>query len=306
MKRLIIGASGFVGSHLSRRLIEAGEDVVLLDRRTPSYDIKRGVGVELGDYGDPDVIGRVLNGISVVYHLGCTTVPGTAQENPSRDIQENVLPTLRLLEACVRSRVRRVFFPSSGGTVYGVTQNLPSREDHPTNPVSAYGIMKLTIEHYMESYHQLYGLDGGIFRIGNLYGCGQDPGKNFGAVAVFMHNVINGLPVKIWGDGSAVRDYLHVHDLIDAMLLWEVRGAPNGTFNIGTGTGTSVNELIRRVENVTGLRAQRLYEEARPCDLPASILDSTLAARTFGWQAKTSLAAGIECLMREATKLRHP
>lgn len=163
-----------------------------------------------GDLGNHGLIREALEGIDVVFHLASTTLPKTSNDDPGYDVRSNVVDTIQLLEACVDAGVRKVIFASSGGTVYGVPERLPIKEDHPTNPISSYGIVKLTIEKYLGLFHYLYGLDYAALRISNPYGPYQDPAGQQGAISVFLHRILSGQPIAIWGDGEIVRE-LRIH-----------------------------------------------------------------------------------------------
>jgi UDP-glucose 4-epimerase len=189
--------------------------------------------------------------------------------------------------------MRKVVFASSGGTVYGVPETVPISEDHPTNPISSYGIVKLAVEKYLGLFHHLYGLDYTVLRISNPYGPYQDPKGQQGAISVFLHRIYEGRPISTWGDGAVVRDYLYVSDLMDALVRVTEVESRERVLNIGSGRGTSLNELVQLMAEVVGEQPAVEYLPARALDVPVSVLDIGRARAELGWSPKTELVEGI-------------
>jgi len=294
MKALVIGGGGFIGTHLVERLLEKGHDVRIYGRNPSRF---RGTppGAEFveGELGNHGLIRNALEGTEIVFHLVSTTLPKTSNDDPIFDVRSNLVDTIQLLEACVEAGVRKVVFPSSGGTVYGPPLSLPVTEEHPTEPITSYGIVKLAIEKYLGLFRHLHGLDYAALRISNAYGPYQDPAGQQGAISVFLERVREGRPITVWGDGAAVRDYLYVSDLMDALELAAEKETVHKVFNIGSGRGVSVHELLDLVSEATGKRPEIEYSPARALDVPASVLDVGLAARDLGWTPRTDLPEGI-------------
>jgi UDP-glucose 4-epimerase len=222
-----------------------------------------------------------------------TTLPKTSNDNPVYDVESNVVGTLRLLELCRSQGVRKVVFVSSGGTVYGVPRSVPIDESHPTDPTCSYGIHKLVIEKYLQLSHRIHGLDYSVVRPPNLYGPRQRLDIAQGAVAVFLDRALRGQPIQVWGDGSVVRDYLYVGDAAEALLKAAAFEGEPRLFNIGSGVGTSLTQLIKEIETLLGCPVAVEYTAARALDVPANVLDASLARRHLGWAARTSLAEGL-------------
>ena len=287
----MLGGAGFIGSHLAEALARAGHRVRVFDRVSPAAS--RGCEFFMGDFLNPRDLAGALKGSEVVFHLISTTLPQSSNENPVYDAETNVIGTLRMLEQCRRERVRKVVFVSSGGTVYGVPGSVPIAESHPTQPTCAYGIHKLAIEKYLHLEHLLHGLDYCILRPANLYGERQRADLSFGAVSVFLDHAIRGVPIQIWGDGSIVRDYVYVGDAATAFIAAMKHSGNERIFNIGSGTGTSLNELVTLIEAALGKEIAVEYAPARGFDVPVNVLDSSLARSALGWSAATSLADGI-------------
>lgn len=204
----------------------------------------------------------------------------------------NVLPTLRLLDACSKVHARLIYF-SSGGTIYGVPRYLPIDEGHRTEPISAYGIHKLAVEKCIEYYGRTYGMDYQICRISNPYGAWQDAHGSQGAVAIFLAKALQGETVELWGDGSVIRDYLDVDDLMDGICtLLSYRGDTR-VFNFGSGNGTSLKELLYKIQRVTGRPVSVRRLEGRIQDVPANVLDIAQPQKELGWKPQTTLEAGL-------------
>jgi UDP-glucose 4-epimerase len=294
MNALITGGNGFIGSHLTDLLACSGWQVCVLDRRERRFDLlPKTVRHVRGDIASAELIRERLRGTDVVFHLSCSTIPATSNDNLAFDLQTNVLASVNFLHECVRAGVRRVVFLSSGGTVYGVAQELPIPESHSTAPICSHGLTKLTIERYLALFHRLHGLEFAVLRCGNAYGERQDPTGRLGAVSVFLGRLAAGQPVTIWGDGSVVRDFVHVRDVATACLVAAISTHTDLTVNIGSGRPVSLQELVRRIEGVTGRTVGIRWREGRPADVPAVVLRISQAAELLGWEPQIPLDEGL-------------
>lgn len=299
MTTLVLGGGGVIGRRLCQKIAESSVGLVATTRRLENAPLHRGVrwrALDLATFVGWD---ELLDGVSTVYHLAWSTIPSSASLDPARDILENVVGSVRLLEAARRNPGIRIVFASSGGAVYGAPEQLPVAETHPTHPLSAYGISKLMVEHYLEKFRQLYGVDGIALRIGNCYGPAQTELRGIGAVTLFARAALRGEPVKLFGTGDRVRDYLHVDDVVRALLAaGQVHNVP-GPVNIGSGIGHSLRDLIAKVEAAVGRRIAIEGIAARPFDVPASVLDVRRARERLGWAPVIDLDLGIEMLVNE-------
>ena len=301
---LILGGCGFIGSHLADKLVELGFEVRLFDRLNVdtsrvSHLAGRADIVE-GDFTNEAEVARVLKGVDVVFHLISTTLPASSNLNPAYDVESNVVSTLRMLNAALEAKVKKVIFSSSGGTIYGPAETVPIPEDHPTNPISSYGIQKLVIEKYFALYNHLYGLEWTSLRPANPYGERQDPQSIQGAVGVFAAAIKEGRPITIWGDGSVVRDYVYVKDVAEAFAWFADHGSPSRVYNIGSGIGTDLNNLIKLIERASGKKPIVNYQPARKVDIPVNVLDIGRAGRELGWKPRVGLGEGLKRLFRES------
>ena len=307
MKYLILGGAGFLGRHLVEHLVRKGGDIRVFDKAAscPEFEGISSKRVEYisGIFSSVDTIEQIVKGVDVIFHLISTTLPKTSNDDPVNDVMSNIIPTLQLLESARKEGVRKIIFFSSGGTVYGVPKMIPTPEDHSMLPLCSYGIHKVAIEKYLHLYFSLYGLDYAVMRVSNPYGTYQSTSRGQGAVPVFLHKLMRNEPIDIWGDGNVVRDYIHVDDVIDAALkLVEYQGAQK-VFNIGSGKGLSLNELIAEMANLVGREARVNYLPARALDIPASVLDISRAFQEFGWRPRVGLRAGLKKLLAKTQGL---
>lgn len=296
MRVLITGGNGFIGSHLVDQALLAGWDVSVYDKADEKFRGRQdGVHYLRGDLQTDGVPQEALSGQDVVFHLACSTIHKTSNDDPVFDIQSNVVSTVKLLQQCVAAEVKRFVFLSSGGTVYGIPQKLPVTESHSTNPICSYGIQKLAIEKYLGMFHHLYGLDYLALRPSNPYGERQDFRQEQGAVTVFLGKLALGEPITIWGDGETVRDYFYVEDLARACLDAATKKLERRVLNISSGVGLSLNQLLARIEDVLALKTlvKRNSSSSRPFDVPKLYLDNSQAERVLSWRPRVTLDEGI-------------
>lgn len=294
MKILVIGGTGFIGHHLSAALVQKGHEVVVLSRSpNPVLLPNKGVEYVIGNYFDEALLRACLKDVTVAYHLVSTTTPSTSNKDPFNDVSSNVGGIIRLLELCVEAGISKVVFPSSGGTVYGVPISVPLLETHSTNPICSYGITKLASEKYLHLFYYLHKLDYTILRIANPYGPGQDPTGKVGVISHFLNRLLHSQPVTIWGDGSVVRDYIFITDVVNALCRVLDFSTEHKIFNIGSGTGSSLNELVESINDVSGFKLKVFYQKARPFDTPVSVLNIDRARTVLGWSPQVSLNEGL-------------
>ena len=295
MRTLILGGSGFLGSHLVDELKSHGHDVRVFDRHLERYRAPRdGVEYVLGDFGNRIQVSDALETIDVVYHFVGTALPKTSNDQPALDVERSVNRTLALLEECVTKGVQKVVYISSGGTVYGVPQTLPVVEDSPTWPICSYGVTRLCVEKYLEMFHHLHGLKYVTLRPSNPFGPRQNPSAAQGVMSVFLGHIIEGRDITIWGDGSVVRDYIYVRDLVEGIYVASIADSEHRVFNLGSGVGITLNKLVDLMGEHVGRRAKIHYSPNRAFDVPAIYLDITRARDELGWQPTTQLGDGVD------------
>jgi len=293
---LVLGGAGFLGTHLCRMLCANHYEVLVYDRNITqiSWGKKENPKIDFinGNFSSETDFFSLLNGIDIVFHLISTTNP--SNQDLLFDFESNVLPTIRLLNACVGKKVRKVIYFSSGGTVYGIPQYIPIDECHFTEPISSYGIHKLAVDKCLGYYGRTYGLNYNIIRISNPYGENQNPASKQGVIAVFLARILAKQSIEVWGDGNVIRDYIYIQDVMDACIkLIEYRGKYK-IFNIGSGKGYSLNELLHILQRKVGRIFEVEYLKGRLQDVPVNILDIDLARKELGWSPKVDIETGIE------------
>ncbi len=293
MKTLVLGGCGFIGSHIVDQLVASGHSVRVFDRYPEKYrEPVRGVDYNFGDFRDTMALIEALVDVELVFHLVSATFPGTAELDPQADVRDNILPTLSLLDAMAKFGVHRLLYLSSGGTVYGIPNTVPTPETHPLRPINSYGIVKVTIEHYIELYRRTRRLLPIIIRPSNPYGPRQGHVGVQGVITTFLNRIARNEPIEVWGDGSVVRDYLYVEDLA-RLCVTAADSGKVGVYNGGSGQGTSVREIITYIEQATGRILNPVFKQARPVDVPNSVLDMSVVMKNFGWRSETRLQDGI-------------
>jgi UDP-glucose 4-epimerase len=295
MNCLVLGGNGFIGSHLTDKLLMEGYAVRVFDKYEEHYRKPlTSVDYRYGDFGNRGLLAEALVNIDVVFHLISTTLPKTSNDDPAFDVQSNVIETLFLLEQCVARKIKKIIFLSSGGTVYGKPSLLPIPENIPTGPECSYGITKLMIEKYLTLFNHLYGLEYTVLRPSNPYGSRQNPNGIQGAISVFLGKVARKEPIQVWGDGKVVRDYIYIDDLVDAVIKAVKIKTQDRIFNIGSGKGVSLNEIIEVMKQVTKQDIRVEYQPQRSFDIPEIYLDASRAHEQLSWFAATPLENGIK------------
>ena len=303
---LVLGGNGFIGRNLCHALVANGASVRCLTKHSiPVFGAtERGWHTQIewihGSFSDAALIRASLQDIDFVFHLISSTLPATSNKDLLYDLTSNVLPTLQLLGAVRNSEVRKVIFVSSGGAIYGISKQMPVGEDDATNPISAYGIHKLAIEKYLELFRQQWKIDYGVLRVSNAYGVGQPINRSQGVIAQFVHKAVLREPLEVWGDGTVTRDFIHIADVIDAFLLLMHYEGAFRVFNIGSGQGHTLLQLISMIETMIGEHVELRFMEARSVDVSTNVLNISRAKSELGWRPRMSLNAGIQQMVKDA------
>lgn len=300
---LVIGGNGFLGSLLVDALAAAGHDVAVFDRFSsdPAWTAD-GVRILRGDFSGADAVARAVDGRDAVFHFLSTTTPASADADPERDLVGNLAPTVAMLEAAVRGGVGKVYFASTGGAIYGDQQVERFGEEVVPAPVSPYAIGKLAIEGYLRYFRRKHGLDSVAFRISNPYGPRQRPDRGQGVIPTFLSHIAVGRPLTVLGDGSMVRDYVYADDVARMIAATVGRPTRSQVYNIGSGTGTSIAELVDLVGEVTGARV-----EVERAPMPATfvervVLDVSRFSDEFGTGDLVPLRDGLAATWRAIRK----
>jgi UDP-glucose 4-epimerase len=297
MKCVIFGGGGFIGSAIADRLLLDGHALRIFERPRVVPYRKFGAHEDVewvtGDFLSIHDVDDAITGADVVLHLVSSTLPKNSNDDPIYDVQSNLVATLQMLNAMAARNVRKIVFISSGGTVYGTPLYLPIDECHPTDPQVSYGITKLAIEKYLLMFKRLHGINTTILRVTNPFGERQRIKTAQGAVSVFLYRALRGQPIEIWGDGSTVRDYIYISDVADAFAKAITYSGTKSVFNVSTGIGTSLNDLIDLIEEVLAMPIDRRYLPGRPFDVPVSVLSNNLIQKEMGWTPQVGLREGL-------------
>lgn len=293
----VFGATGFIGSHLARRLVGADESLRLVSRRMEANFLAEfGGSCECVEANilEPLDISPALNGLETVVQLISSSSPGLENRHLISDIRNNIIPQVEFIQSCVTAGVDRFVFISSGGTVYGPAAPVPTPEDMQGAPISSYGATKLTVENYLRMYGTLEKIEYVILRVSNPFGPGQRFRRGQGLIPAILDRYRRNQPIQIFGDGSARRDYLYIDDLIDAIQkAIYLPGEASFTLNIGQGESRSINEVVDAMERASGHTFEREYLPGRPTDVEESCLDISKAKAVLDWTPKTAFQDAI-------------
>lgn len=296
-KCLVVGGDSFVGSHLVEDLVARGHDVRVFDA-FPMGHIKnlahlRGkIAFMKGQFLDRERLSRALYGVDTVFHFAALTTPASTAHDPKKEIRLNLEGTLQLLDLCVEEGIQKIVFHSSGGSVYGNALDEVASETTQMRPLSPYAVTKLTIEEYLHFYRRQYGLDFVIYRIANPYGERQDAEGVQGAIPIFMKHMIHSETLSLYG--NTVRDYIYVKDATRFIAENFDQRHKYSTYNIGSGRGVALFELILMIAKTTQSVPKIKRLEKRPFDVQKIILDISRANEEFGFYPMTSLEVGLE------------
>lgn len=295
MNFIVTGGAGFIGSHIVDALLAEGNRVVVIDNlssgRMENLD-PRAVfyNADVRDTGIAGIFEKERP--EVVVHEAAQVSVRRSVDDPVYDADVNILGALHVLQACVKSGVKKVVFASSGGAIYGEQDVFPAPEGHPIKPVSPYGTAKYSVEVYLKCYREMYGLDYVALRYSNVYGPRQDPHGEAGVVAIFTEKMLAGQTPTINGDGEQTRDYVYVADVVNANISAIDHGY-SGSFNVGTGVETSVNELFGMIKEETGFSGERVHGPAKAGEQKRSVIDNCLIRAELGWRPNVPLKEGI-------------
>lgn len=292
---LILGGFGFIGSNLIEELLSRGSyNVVVFEFKGVVNRFSDRVTVCYGDYNNTEDLECIFRNYSIdtVFHLISTTVPITSNDNLEYDIDSNLIGSIRLFKLMIKHHVKRLVFLSSGGTVYGKASSDKVDENHPTDPISAHGIIKLSIEKYIQLHHHLHDLNYLILRVSNPFGPDHISDKQ-GIVNVAIRRAFNHEPLVIWGDGSVVRDYIYVKDVAHIMAKVIEKDIWNKVINVGTGIGYSINDILQLISELP-LDLTVEYSQALKYDVPYIVLNNN-KLKSFIDYKPTEIRKAIRC-----------
>jgi len=297
MKILVTGGAGFIGSHLSDRLIKEGHNVIVVDNLSTGK--KENINKKAKFY-KIDICSPKISLIfkkekpETVFHLAAQINVRKSVEDPIKSAKTNILGSLNILENCKKYKIKKIIFTSTGGAIYGEANKIPTPESYPANPISPYGIEKLTIEKYLNYYYQIFKIPYIALRLSNVYGPRQNSKGEAGVVGIFIDKMLSkGQPI-INGSGKQTRDFIYVEDVVSACLkAMEYKGKKE-IFNIGTGIETSINELYKIISKLLKTKIKPKYAPEKPGDLKRSCLNISLAKKELKWEPKFDLEKGLK------------
>lgn len=290
-KVVVLGASGFIGRNLIQVLADSDRQLICVGRHPPNEPLVDAKFIDCDIAHPSEALLEAIDG-AVVYHLAATTRPSPDTAHAAAELVDNTAATVMLLEAAKGLKCRWVF-SSSGGTVYGNCDCRKIDEGQRCRPISAYGVSKLATEYYFHLYAALHATEFVVARISNPFGQHQSADSGQGLIAVLYDRIARQIPIEIWGDGENVRDFIHVNDVVRALLLLAEAGFSGETFNVGSGHGTTVNELINRIAADVGRDPIVRHKPARAIDVRRNVLNVDKAEQRLGWRPKITLEEGL-------------
>jgi UDP-glucose 4-epimerase len=292
---LLTGGAGFIGSHVAEMLHQAGHDLLVLDdlRSGSEANLPRGIRLERVAL-ESDAAMRAVKTFKphTIYHFAAQIDIRVSTRRPAYDGQQNIINSLRLLEAGMEAELDYFVFASSGGAIYGEPRNGPQDENHPVQPLSPYGVAKLCVDNYLAAFHHQFGLRTCSMRFANVYGPRQNTRSEAGVVAIWLQRALEGSQLRINGDGLQTRDFIYAGDIAKAALSILHR-KPQGVLNLGTGRETSLQDLANLILSILPTANGVEYGPGIPGEQRRSVLDASRAHRTLEWQPSTSLREGI-------------
>ncbi|MFN3196687.1 MAG: NAD-dependent epimerase/dehydratase family protein [Chlorobiota bacterium] len=296
MNILVTGGAGFIGSHIVDRYLELGHSVTIIDNLSTGK--KENINPKASfiemDIKD-EAISKVFEdgNFDILSHQAAQMDVRVSVSDPKFDAHNNIIGSLNLYENCNKYNVKKIIFASSGGTVYGEQNEFPCAEEHPKNPVSPYGIGKLTNEYYLYYYKQVYGIDYAALRYGNVFGPRQNPNGEAGVIAIFANKFIKGEQPIINGDGLITRDYIYISDVVEANVK-SLDESVSGSFNVTTGIETNVNEIFNVLKDKTNSTIEEFHGPAKKGEQRRSVCSFSKFEYSHNWSPKVNFEDGID------------
>ncbi|MCF7980418.1 MAG: NAD-dependent epimerase/dehydratase family protein [Pseudomonadales bacterium] len=290
-KAVVLGAGGFIGINLVQELVKQGYQTICFDKETSPH-WPNSVETIIGEFSTmPQDLMYELND-ALIFHLISSGRPSTQTQGIGVEIENDLIATIKYLEA-LHTRNNRWVYVSSGGTVYGATNKKLISETHITRPICSYGVTKLTLENYFYLYGRLHNLNYVIARLSNPYGPWQHPLRGQGVVMTLLHSLITDKPISIWGDGEVIRDYIYIQDAIEGLLIMADSASPAFLYNLASGKGLSINQLIEIASKILNTSPDIHYVDSRPSDVQYNVLDIDKISHELGWQPRVNIRDGL-------------
>lgn len=306
-KYLILGGNGFLGKHIIERL-EKENKILVADYNINDNENTENIKYQYLDFSKCNSFDEYMKidnePVDVVIHLISTITPNDDISNINKEIMDNVIPTVKLLNSCVKMKIPKIVFLSSGGAVYGEHDATPINENEIANPICNYGIIKYMIEKYLDLYFLNYGLNYSVVRLANPYSEKVKNGKKQGIIPIMIDQILRNETIKIWGDGEDIRDYIYIDDAIDAIIDIINYDGNEKIFNVGTGLGCTINQLIEIIKNILfdyDIKVE--YCSKRNCDVKNNILSINKINKELGWYPKVKLIDGINKIINDKLEI---
>lgn len=295
MKALVTGGAGFIGSNIASFLLEREYEVTILDNLMSGYRenlFNLPVKLIVGDICDAEAVMAAASGADVIFHLAASVGNKRSIDNPQLDSQINVLGTLNVLEAARTHGIQKVVASSSAG-IFGELKTMPIREDHPVEPDTPYGASKLAAEKMALAYAKLYDMECICLRYFNVYGVNQRYDAYGNVIPIFVHKILAGEPITIFGDGEQTRDFVNVRDVARANYLASTVKGVSGAFNLGSATRITINHLVDLLRRYSGLTVDAEHGPPRRGDVRHSLADISLAKKDLGFRPSVPIEEGL-------------
>jgi len=303
MKILVTGGAGFIGSHVVDLLLNIGHKVVLIDNLSTGRieNVNNKAKLYKLDISNPEInLVFKKEKFDAVFHLAASTNVRKSIENPFNDIKTNILGSINLFEVCRKNNVKKIIFSSTGGALYGDAGVIPTPETYLCNPISPYGVDKLTVEKYLFYYHKVHDFSAVILRYSNVYGPRQDKKNEGGVVTVFLKNMLAHKPVNISGKGSQTRDFVYVRDVARANILSlkKIKKKSFNVYNISTKKEISIKNLFKKISKKTNLNLKPVYTKRINGEVDRSSLDNSLAKKELLWDTSYDIDMGVDEMVK--------
>jgi UDP-glucose 4-epimerase len=304
MRALVTGGAGFIGSHIAQRLVESGHEVIVLDNffsgsKANLSEVEKRVRLVEGDVRDLATVEECAAGCEVIFHEAAIVSVPYSVEHPQESHDVNIQGTLNVLQAARNAKTRRVVFASSAA-IYGEEPTLPKSEAMRPEPMSPYGVEKITGEHYLATWSKLFSIETVALRYFNVFGPRQDPRSPYsGVISVFVDRILGGRPITFFGDGSQCRDFVYVANVVDANILAATRQGVSGrAYNVACGKRTTLVELASLIERAAQRNVERSFDQPRAGDIKESVADIARARAELGYAPAVDVEDGLRRLVQ--------
>lgn len=311
-KYILLGGAGFIGQNLARLLLTTNNQIIIYDRNISEKILDTNIlekcQIVEGNFFEDNNLGKYVNNVDCVVHLISSVSPQTSMCDIYSGYEKDIKKAIELCELCKNNSIKRIVFISSGGTIYG-NGNINIKkysEDMQTNPINNYGIIKLTIEKILLMYNEIYNMENIILRVSNPYGVWQNPQKNIGIISVFLDSIMKDKEVIIYGDGNTIRDYVEIDDVckaIESVISYKFKQDVCPIFNIGSGVGHSINDILKTIEKITEKHANVEYLPSRAIDVKSNVLDINKAKKILNYTCNTDIESGIRKFIEQKESL---